>query len=1152
MQRLAPYLRILRIASLFLLCCVFSGAGGLHAQTAPTTAPTTAPAAAPLSYHDVLAESKAVARWTFNEPSAAAWQAVQLLGGRRGNGTERLQHSGKVHGKISRDLPGPVSPRFPGFPKENLCLWLDGQASLRFDDLGDESLFDFGIDDEISIEAWVAPSSVPLGNQVYIVGKGRTGNSGFAADNQNWALRLRNVDGMLKVSFLYRAAGETGERFHRWNSAAGILPDSGWHHVVFTYRFADVTSAVAYIDGERSLGSWDMGGDVAERPVVDNDQIWVGSSMKGNRSASFAGGIDEIALYRHRLSADDVRLRYRATPAPPRVVVDWEDVPRDQFLIRQLAPIPDSSWNDLAAKEKARFTLPTLAVARLPRHYDAHGQLDEPPAISLVRAAAVQEFPAGNYRFVVRAKNAARLYIDGKLIGEQAFMSRNSSGHEEVPDLPPSVGEHLPPVPAGHREFIAEVSLDAGLHRIRLDTIVGGKGLRAELGDLFLGVAPLDSSERFYLVTPGGTSWSRVLDRVGWLQATAEADRHLSAHERRLRQQRAAKFDPFWEERHAEAKAWLASSPLSNSMSEEPLQRLNELLSEPVSSSEPAPPLDDLAFLRRLALDTVGVVPSRTEIENYLKQPNDRRRQWAIDQYLADPRWADHWVAYWQDVLAENPGILKPKLNNTGPFRWWIHESFLDNKPYDRLVTELIMMEGGGYAGGPAGFQMATQNDVPMAAKAHVLSQAFLGVEMKCARCHDAPFHPFRQNDLFEIAAMLQRDGIKLPATSSVPRRPDGRQPAVDSSLTPGDTVTPKWPFSSLVAVSTANRWVDDPADPREKLAGLITSPDNIRFARVGVNRLWHRYLGWGFVEPIDDWTDREPVQPEVLDLLAVELIRHDYDLKHVARLIFQSDIYHRSPVPNQVDLDRSQLKRPLRRRMTAEQIVDSLYVISGKSMDSEALTLDPEGRRAATTFLNLGTPTRAWQLTSLSNERDRPALALPVAQSIVDVLLAYGWRDARPNPISVRDETPTVLQPMVLANGIVGNRACRLSDNSRVTELCHQVSTPRELTEELFLRILSRRPHDAEARPFVDLLESEFDARKVSPFRFDPFVSVQYSAVSWSNHLSAAATRIKQELERKAREGDPPSDSLAKDWRERAEDAVWALLNTPEFVFIP
>ena len=96
---------------------------------------------------------------------------------------------------------------------------------------------------------------------------------------------------------------------------------------------------------------------------------------------------------------------------------------------------------------------------------------------------------------------------------------------------------------------------------------------------------------------------------------------------------------------------------------------------------------------------------------------------------LSHPGWADHWVPYWQDVLAENPSILKPDLNNSGPFRWWLHQAFSDDLPFDRVVTELVEMEGSLYQGAPRGFAMASLNDAPMAAKADILSQAFSGAE---------------------------------------------------------------------------------------------------------------------------------------------------------------------------------------------------------------------------------------------------------------------------------------------------------------------------------------------------------------------------------------------------------------------------------------
>ena len=111
----------------------------------------------------------------------------------------------------------------------------------------------------------------------------------------------------------------------------------------------------------------------------------------------------------------------------------------------------------------------------------------------------------------------------------------------------------------------------------------------------------------------------------------------------------------------------------------------------------------------------------------------------------------------------EEPNILRGNLNNTGPFRWWIREALLDNKPMDRFATELITVEGSASYGGPSGFAIASQNDLPMAAKAQIVSSAFLANEMKYARCHDAPNHPFEQGDLFKIAAILQRAPLKMP-----------------------------------------------------------------------------------------------------------------------------------------------------------------------------------------------------------------------------------------------------------------------------------------------------------------------------------------------------------------------------------------------------
>ncbi|MFN4260549.1 MAG: DUF1553 domain-containing protein, partial [Gemmataceae bacterium] len=518
--------------------------------------------------------------------------------------------------------------------------------------------------------------------------------------------------------------------------------------------------------------------------------------------------------------------------------------------------------------------------------------------------------------------------------------------------------------------------------------------------------------------------------------------------------------------------------------------------------------------------------------------------------------WADHWVSYWQDVLAENPGILKPMLNNTGPFRWYLHQALRHNLAMDRFATELILMEGSAMGGGPAGFALATENDVPMAAKAHVIGRAFLGVELACARCHDAPHHPYLQKDLFSLGAMLAQKPLTVPASSSIPAAELERRPLVEVTLRAGAKVSPAWPFTDLAPAELPPGVLRDAANPRERLAAILTSPHNDRFAQVLVNRLWKRYLGWGIVEPVDDWSVVEPSHPDLLAYLARELALHDYDMKHLARLVLNSHAYQRQARPDgskeTVAAERL-FAAPARRRLSAEQLLDTLFVSVGKEFHSEELCFDPEGRRPANQMLNLGAPRRAWEFTSLSNERDRPALALPVAQTIVDLLVMYGWRDARQFPLTVREETPTPLQPLLLANGTVGSRITRLSDDSTITELCLEDRPLAELIDAVFLRILTRRPSVAERELFTELLADGYADRRLLDAPRNPLRrATQAMNVSWSNHLSPEATRLKLELERAVRQGDPPTQRLRQDWRERMEDMLWALVNAPEFMFVP
>lgn len=1121
-------------------------------------------------YREIVTGDDPVAYWDFEDDASAVRDAVRSSAA----GGDALVAS--ANRKIDF-VEGPRLPHYPHFSPVNRAVRFDGRHRLVVADAGDESQLDFDSGDSITLAAWIRPDASDQANYPYIIGKGRTHNAGFGPDNQNYALRLATNDGAPSISFLFRSRSTVdaaNSEYHRWTSTAAVtLLDGHWHHVAVTYTFGKADSLRGYIDGQSVAGSWDLGGRTDKPPVVDNDELWIGSSNGGGAGNSFRGDMDAVAVYRYAISAEQIARRY---------VVDLPELPdvHEQFVrdaeidanrivceIVEGLPTP-VAWSFRGGQLTTQFDAQYFALTKLPFKYNEYAVIDSRKAPYLLRMRTRKRLAAGQYRFILRAKSAARLFIGEHLVAETKVMRRNADGHEPVPALVELLKEDMHAVPAGHQEKVVTVELEFGEHLVRLEAMVGGKDLRPELGELCVALAgPYaggDVTQGNDFAVLGVDAASRLsMTELAWRNHRSTFRNWLTQTNAQLRQAADTQRE-YWANRQAVARAYVASlEPLSvpqkTALPESAFLQPNLIdryVNHSLSASqrEPLALCDDSAFIRRLALDTVGVIPTAAQARKFLADDRpDKRRRW-IDRFLADPRWADHWVGYWQDVLAENPGILKPKLNNTGPFRHWIYESMLDNKPMDRFAHELVMMKGGKYEGGPAGFSMATQNDAPMAEKAYTLTKAFMSMEMKCARCHDAPHHDFQQEQLFNLAALLERKPINLPETSTVPIVPGARQPAITISLKPGQQIDPLWPFPSEVSESALFQAT---ADPREQFAVALTSPQNDRFAKTIVNRLWARYFGRGIIEPVDDWESGQASHPELLEYLARELVANGHDLKHVARLILNSHAYQRSVGSDSVPADR-ELKNLFaaqhRRRLTAEQLVDSAFAAAGKSFDVGMLTLDPEGRRPYSSFLNLGLPRRAWEFTSLSNERDRPALAMPMAQSVVDWLVTFGWRDARPSPLTSRDAEANMLQPLAMANGDGARRLVQLSDNSEIAALALESISLPEFITELSLRIMSREPTVREMQLFSDVLSKGFKERRVAdaPSRLLQMIRERRHAVSWSNHLNEEATRIKMALEELTKRGDLPTERLQSDWRERAEDVVWAMLNSPEFVFVP
>lgn len=1158
-------------------------------------------------------------------------------------------------GKLSITSDGPVAPEFPDFgEKPNQALELTKPSWIAIQDEGEGSRFDFDDGDEFTAEAWVNPDSID--QQACIIGKGRTGNPGMPADNQNWALRLRAGGGGACVNFLFRSRknGDHAGDWHRWTSKAGFGVGSGWHHVAVTYKFGDPKSIRGYIDGQEVKGAWDMGGETAEPPVVDDDEIWVGSTLNGSPGNSFDGQMDEIALYRKVLSPEDLKSRWNYQPQPlPR-----PEIPKGKVLVQMFGPlgkidtIPKGGAELLTEWEQGDF-----AFTRLPQNYDDWGIRDDWGKTVLVRAWSEIELPAGKLQLLVRSRGMSRLWIDEEILTTTRVQPNRGGAHHVVDPLPEVPVAGMRPAAMSDDEKLVEFESAGGKHTVLFEIVVGGPSYRMEFGETCVSAAK--SGEMFRILAAVG-SGAELTDE-GWFATLEAQEDYFDAMDTTNRRAANALQAGFWAKRHDLAKA-LISDPKSRGIDDiiaariaeanKPAEReadpvsayfqeqvepifaeachrchgqkkkggldlndrenllsggeseipsvvpgkpensfLIEAITADSGSEDRMPPkgdgldekqvailkkwiadgaeiplgeiknvklaaeIDDEKFLRRAFLDTVGVPPSLAEATAFLDSADPDKRAKLVQQLLADERWADNWVGYWQDVLAENPNVLKPKLNNTGPFRYWIREAMADNKPMDRFATELILMRGSAWGGGSAGFAIATENDVPMAAKAHVIGSAFLGVEMKCARCHDAPYHDWKQGDLFQLAAMLERKPIKLPESSTVPAaffEKQERKSLIEVTLKPGQTVQPAWPFDDFAA-KAPDEIIGDPKDTRQRLAAQVTG--SRRFAEVVANRVWARVMGAGIVDPVTDWEGAAPSDPALLAALTDELIRSGYDLKHLVATIMTSNAYQREAIdpPVNASADDRFFEGPYRRRMSAEQIVDTAFAAVGQTMKTEELTLDIEGSLAGANFLNFGYPERAWEFSTLGNERDRPSLALPRAQAVADTLSAFGWRDSRPDPMTKREEEPNLIQPGVLANGVMGSWLTRLTDEGGLTALARRDASLQQMLDDLFLQVLTRRPTADERERFTGMLEPGFDKRLVPESELGTKIEpTRFRYVSWSNHLNSEANVIKTQMEAAAREGDPPTRYLQPAWREQMEDAVWALLNSPEMVMMP
>ena len=339
---------------------------------------------------------------------------------------------------------------------------------------------------------------------------------------------------------------------------------------------------------------------------------------------------------------------------------------------------------------------------------------------------------------------------------------------------------------------------------------------------------------------------------------------------------------------------------------------------------QPSPLVDDAGFLRRVSLDLTGQLPDPNEVRNFVNDPTKLKRGKLIDKLIASNAFVDHWTLKLGDLLQANRKFMGEK--GVFAFDEWIRQSFATDKPYDKMVREILSASGSTYETPAANFFRVTRDPKPTM---EATTQVFLGVRMVCAQCHDHPFERWTQNQYYEMASFYSATGLRpgyevgeeivynLREDYEMKHPKDGRV------MKPNFIVPASYGTSGPIPTGAKRRLA---------LAEWVTAKDNPFFAKSTVNRFWSYFLGRGIIDPVDDIrASNPPANPALLDALTKDFIDHNFDLRYLLKTITNSRTYQASVVTNEWNAkDTENFSHAIPRRLSAEELMDGLTLATG------------------------------------------------------------------------------------------------------------------------------------------------------------------------------------------------------------------------------
>ena len=455
---------------------------------------------------------------------------------------------------------------------------------------------------------------------------------------------------------------------------------------------------------------------------------------------------------------------------------------------------------------------------------------------------------------------------------------------------------------------------------------------------------------------------------------------------------------------------------------------------------KPSEVCTDAEFVRRVYLDTLGILPKPAEVKAFASDPSPDRRAKLVDSLLNRPEFYDFWTLKFADILRSNGRLIQSK--GTYVFNRWIRAKLEQNTPMNLFVRDLLTADGSAYKNPAANYYRISRDPEN---SVETTAQLFLGVRIQCAKCHNHPFERWTQDDYYGFAAFFSRVRQKkgmLPDDEVIFTADAGdvHQPRTGQAMKPKALGGPVF--------DDADKSQD--RDRRVRLAAWLTSPENPFFAKSLVNRVWFHVVGRGIVEPVDDFRDSNPASnDELLDGLTAEFVKSNFNLKSLIRSILASRTYQLSARTNELNAnDTIYFSHASTKLLPAEVLLDAISTVTGTVTPFDGL---PKGARAT---------------------------QIPDGKMENPFLKTFG-RPARELACECERESDSNLsQALQLIGGATVNGKLR-DDNGRLAELAKSGKPSEEVVKELYLVALSREPNASETAASIKHINNAPDRRQ-------------------------------------------------------------------------